>query len=112
MAEQSQDTMAKIGASLSWRDLDEEERRAEGRPPQAERTVEPEIVGDFYDREPRMFVPDGVEEDYDAAERRARWPRDGWGVREDTAAASRGLIVAALLVFIAVAALLGVAIAV
>ncbi len=58
-----------------------------------------------------MFVPDGVAEDFDAAERRARWPRDGWGRRDDYAA-SRGLIVGALLVFVAVAALLGVAFAV
>jgi hypothetical protein len=111
MAEVSQNTMAKVGGALSWRDLDEEERRAEGRPPRSEPTTEPEVIGDVYGSEPTMIVPDAVDEDYDAAERRANWPRDGWPRRDD-AAASRGLIVAALLVFVAVAALLGVAFAV
>jgi hypothetical protein len=109
MAEVSQNTMAKVGGALSWRDLDEEERRAEGRAPKPEPTTEPEVIGDVYGSEPTMIVPDAVDEDFEAAERRANWPRDGWR-RDD--AASRGLIVAALLVFVAVAALLGVAFAV
>jgi hypothetical protein len=33
MAEQSQITMAKIGSTLSWADIEDEERRSEGRPP-------------------------------------------------------------------------------
>lgn len=112
MAEVSQNTMAKIGASMSWRDLENEERKAEGLPPLPQAKTEPEVVGGMYGDEPRMVVPDAVEEDYQKATYQSGVPyRAGWPSRDD-AYASRGLIVGALLVFVAVAALLGVAFAV
>jgi hypothetical protein len=102
--------MASVGSALSWRDLEEEERRAEGRPARPDPASEPEIVGELPGSVPSI-VPDILEEDYAAAERRANWPTNGWPQRDDTTA-TRGLIVAALLAFVAVAALLGVAFAV
>jgi hypothetical protein len=109
MAEQSQNTMASIGSALSWRDLEEEERRAEGRPTPAEE-YESEIVGDLPGAVPSI-VPDIFDEAELTAERRANWRSDGWPQRDD-GVATRGLVVAVLLAFCAVAALLGVAFAV
>lgn len=112
MAEASRKTMAKVGATLSWRDLDAEERKAEGLPPDPGVNTEPEVVGGVYGNEPRMVVPDDVAEDFQDAAFQSGLPyRAGWPQRDD-AYASRGLIVGALLVFVAVAALLGVAFAV
>jgi hypothetical protein len=112
MAEISQNTMAKVAATMSWRDLENEERKAEGLPPLPQAVTEPEVVGGVYGNEPRMVVPDAVDEDYEnAAFKSGLRYRAGWPQRDD-AYASRGLIVGALLVFVAVAALLGVAFAV
>jgi hypothetical protein len=94
MAEISQNTMAKVAATMSWRDLENEERKAEGLPPLPQAVTEPEVVGGE-----------------NAAFKSGLRYRAGWPQRDD-AYASRGLIVGALLVFVAVAALLGVAFAV
>ncbi len=112
MAENSQSTIAKAGATLSWRDLENAERRAEGLPALPDAKTEPEVIGGVYGDEPRMIVPDALPENYDNAAFRSGLPyRTGWPARDD-AYASRGLILGALLVFVAVAALLGVAFAV
>jgi hypothetical protein len=104
MAEQIHKTEADAAPIRSWLEIEEDERRDE----RGERVSE--IVGELPGAVPSI-VPDVLEEDYFAAERRANWPTTGWPQREDTAA-GRGLIVAALLAFVAVAALLGVAFAV
>jgi hypothetical protein len=107
MGDQAQITAAGIGSALSWRDIEDQERRAEGQP---SADTQPEIIGEIPGEVPSI-VPDGLEEDYFAAERRANWRTDGWPRRDD-ATPVRGLVVAILLAFVAVATLLGVAFAV
>jgi hypothetical protein len=104
MADEIHKTEADAAPVRSWREIEEDERRDE----LGDR--DSEIVGELPGAVPSI-IPDVLEEDYFADERRANWPKGGWPQREDTAA-GRGLIVAALLAFVAVAALLGVAFAV
>jgi hypothetical protein len=101
MGEQSQNTMAKIGSTLSWHDLEEQEQRAEGRPVERYPVTDgPQVFGDVA---PGIETrPDGVEEDFAAAGRRAA------RLRNDDIPSGRGLLIAAILVVLAVVALVGV----